>query len=74
MWKTPPFPQLRDISSSSSWARSLFTSTIFETEHPVVRAHPETGQPTLLPGGFAGQIVGLPFDVSRDLLRVLPAT
>jgi alpha-ketoglutarate-dependent sulfate ester dioxygenase len=50
--------------------RDQFTSTVFETEHPVVRVHPETGQPTLLLGGFARQIVGLPFDASRDLLRV----
>jgi alkyl sulfatase len=50
--------------------REAFTATIFETEHPVVRVHPETGRPTLLLGGFARQIVGLPPDVSRDLLRV----
>ncbi len=49
--------------------RDTFTSTIFETEHPVVRVHPETGRPTLLLGGFVRQIVGLPSDVSRDLLR-----
>jgi alpha-ketoglutarate-dependent taurine dioxygenase len=57
--------------------REAFTSTIYETEHPVVRVHPEMGQPALLLGGFARQIVGfarqivgLPSDVSRDLLRV----
>ncbi len=50
--------------------REAFTATIYETEHPVVRVHPETGQPALLLGGFARQIVGLPPDVSRDLLRV----
>jgi alpha-ketoglutarate-dependent sulfate ester dioxygenase len=50
--------------------KDQFTSIVFETEHPVVRAHPETGRPTLLLGGFARQLVGLPFDVSRDLLRV----
>jgi alpha-ketoglutarate-dependent taurine dioxygenase len=50
--------------------RDVFTSTIFETEHPVVRAHPETGRPTLLLGGFARQIVGFPSDVSNDLLRI----
>jgi alpha-ketoglutarate-dependent sulfate ester dioxygenase len=50
--------------------RDRFVSTVFETEHPVVRVHPETGRPTLLLGGFARQIVGLPQDVSADLLRV----
>ena len=50
--------------------RDVFTSVIFETEHPVVRLHPETGRPTLLLGGFARQIVGFPSDASRDLLRI----
>jgi taurine dioxygenase len=50
--------------------RELFTQLTFETEHPVVRVHPETGRPSLLLGGFARQLVGLPSDVSRDLLRI----
>jgi alpha-ketoglutarate-dependent taurine dioxygenase len=50
--------------------REQFTRTIFETEHPVVRLHPETGRPSLLLGGFAQSLVGLPGDVSRDLLRI----
>jgi alpha-ketoglutarate-dependent sulfate ester dioxygenase len=50
--------------------RDVFTSTIFETEHPVVRVHPETGRPALLLGGFARQIVGFPSDVSYALLRI----
>jgi taurine dioxygenase len=35
-----------------------FVSEVFETEHPVVRIHPETGEPALLLGGFAHQLVG----------------
>jgi alpha-ketoglutarate-dependent sulfate ester dioxygenase len=50
--------------------REQFTQVIFETEHPVVRLHPETGRPSLLLGGFAQNLVGLPHDVSRDLLRI----
>jgi taurine dioxygenase len=50
--------------------REKFTQFIFETEHPVVRLHPETGRPSLLLGGFAQRLVGLPNDVSRDLLRI----
>ena len=50
--------------------RELFTQAIFETEHPVVRLHPETGRPSLLLGGFARRLVGLPDEASRDLLRI----
>jgi alpha-ketoglutarate-dependent taurine dioxygenase len=48
-----------------------FTSTYFETEHPVVRVHPETGEPALLLGSFARRLVGLSSAESSDLLRVL---
>ncbi|MER8867301.1 TauD/TfdA family dioxygenase [Mesorhizobium sp. M0751] len=37
----------------------VFTSTIYETEHPVVRVHPETGERTLLLGNFVQRFVGL---------------
>jgi alpha-ketoglutarate-dependent sulfate ester dioxygenase len=33
--------------------REVFLSAIYETEHPVVRVHPETGECTLLLGQFA---------------------
>lgn len=48
-----------------------FTSTIFETEHPVVRAHPETGERALLLGGFAQRIVGLSGKESRTVIGLL---
>ncbi|MET4236399.1 alpha-ketoglutarate-dependent taurine dioxygenase [Bradyrhizobium sp. LA6.10] len=38
----------------------VFTGTIFETEHPVVRVHPETGERTLVLGNFVQRFVGLP--------------
>jgi len=50
---------------------SEFVSTIFETEHPVVRVHPETGERSLLLGGFARHIVGLTAAESADLIRNL---
>eukprot|EP01132_Coremiostelium_polycephalum_P012361 gene12361-15105_t len=37
----------------------VFTSTIYETEHPVVRVHPETGERTLLLGNFVQRLSGL---------------
>src|ERR1700726_1898495 len=38
----------------------VFTGTIYETEHPVVRVHPETGERTLVLGNFVQRFVGLP--------------
>lgn len=48
-----------------------FTSTVFETVHPVVRVHPETGERGLFIGGFVRRLVGLSATESRDLLRLL---
>ncbi len=36
----------------------VFTSTVYETEHPVVRVHPETGERSLVLGSFAQGFVG----------------
>ncbi|MET0343817.1 MAG: TauD/TfdA family dioxygenase [Polyangiales bacterium] len=49
----------------------VFTSTVFETEHPVVRVHPETGERALLLGHFVKKIVGLPSGDSAHLFQVL---
>jgi alpha-ketoglutarate-dependent taurine dioxygenase len=37
----------------------VFTGTIYETEHPVVQVHPETGELALLLGNFVQRFVGL---------------
>lgn len=37
----------------------VFSSTVYETEHPLVRVHPETGERTLVLGNFAQRFVGL---------------
>src|SRR5580658_10195721 len=47
-----------------------FVSEVYETEHPVVRVHPETGEPALLLGGFAHQLVGHSSSESVDLIRI----
>ncbi|MFI9556356.1 TauD/TfdA dioxygenase family protein [Nonomuraea endophytica] len=46
-------------------------SKVFETEHPAVRVHPETGNRSLLLGGFAVSVSGYPRQAGRDLIRVL---
>lgn len=48
----------------------VFVSTPYETEHPVVRVHPLTGERGLFIGGFAKRIVGLSSSESADLLRI----
>ena len=46
--------------------RNVFASTVYETEHPVVRVHPVSGQRSLLLGHFVKQFVGLnPVDSAR---------
>ena len=49
----------------------IFVSTAYETEHPVVRVHPLTGERGLFIGGFAKRIVGLSASESTEVLRIL---
>lgn len=51
--------------------REVFVSRRYRTAHPVVRVHPESGEPALFIGGFARRILGLSDTESRDLLRLL---
>lgn len=51
--------------------KSVFASTVYETEHPVVRVHPVTGERTLLLGHFIKRFVGLYSGDSQALLRLL---
>jgi alpha-ketoglutarate-dependent sulfate ester dioxygenase len=51
--------------------RATFVSTRYQTGHPVVRVHPETGERGLFIGGFAQRIAGLSSTESRDILRIL---
>ncbi|HTO07994.1 MAG TPA: TauD/TfdA family dioxygenase [Myxococcota bacterium] len=48
----------------------VFESVRYETIHPVVRVHPETGERALFLGGFARRIVGLSLRDSSALLGV----
>jgi alpha-ketoglutarate-dependent taurine dioxygenase len=51
--------------------REVFASTVYETEHPVVRVHPYTGERTLVLGHFVKKLVGLSFSDSARLFQVL---
>jgi alpha-ketoglutarate-dependent sulfate ester dioxygenase len=43
---------------------------IFQTEHPVVRVHPETGERSLLLGQFVKRILGVSGSDSRYLFEL----
>lgn len=59
--------------ASEAAYRATFESTPFESSHPVVRVHPETGERGLFIGGFVRGIEGLSTTESRDVLRLLQA-
>jgi alpha-ketoglutarate-dependent sulfate ester dioxygenase len=51
--------------------RAVFASEVYETEHPVVRVHPETGERALVIGHFVKQFVGLNSADSQRILSIL---
>ena len=51
--------------------RNVFASTVYETEHPVVRVHPVSGQRSLLLGHFVKQFVGQNAADSARLFQTL---
>jgi alpha-ketoglutarate-dependent sulfate ester dioxygenase len=51
-----------------------FVSTVYETEHPLVRLHPETGERALLLGAFAQRLVGYTTSQSVDLIRIFQSS
>jgi alpha-ketoglutarate-dependent taurine dioxygenase len=51
--------------------RAVFASTVYETEHPVVSVHPETGERTLVTGHFVKNIVGLNTADSQRIIGIL---
>ena len=51
--------------------RKVFTSTVYETEHPVVRVHPVSGEKTLLLGHFVKRLKGYSQADSTQLFNLL---
>jgi taurine dioxygenase len=60
-----------DYVDDTIGARSSYITTPYEAEHPAVRVHPETGERSLLLGGFARSVPGLSPAAGRDLIRAL---
>jgi taurine dioxygenase len=55
----------------ANYSREDFVSQLFETEHPVVRVHPETGERSLVLGHFVKQFVGYNVSESTALFQLL---
>jgi alpha-ketoglutarate-dependent taurine dioxygenase len=64
-------PQIGGVDVKEEDYRAEFRHLEFETEHPVVRIHPETGEPTLLLGHFVRSFSGLSSADSADLFALL---
>jgi alpha-ketoglutarate-dependent taurine dioxygenase len=63
--------QIGGVDVKEEQYRDEFRHLEFETEHPVVRIHPETGEPSLLLGHFVRSFVGLTTTDSADLFALL---
>jgi alpha-ketoglutarate-dependent taurine dioxygenase len=61
------------VSDATRQYRDEFVSDHYETEHPVVRVHPETGRRVLLLGHFVSRFVGFGSVESSTLLSLLQA-
>ena len=73
---TNAYDYARDTESGeedadSDFPREEFESIHYETEHPVVRVHPETGERSLVLGHFVKKFVGLNSSESSALFKVL---
>ena len=62
-----------DVPEEVRAYRDVFTSTVYETLHPVVRVHPESGERGLFIGGFVRRLRGLSTTESDDIIRLLQA-
>ena len=63
--------QIGGVDVKQEAYREEFRGRRFLTEHPLVRVHPETGEPALLLGHFAQSITGLSTSDFQDLYRLL---
>lgn len=59
------------LNEATKAYRKVFTSTLYETLHPVVRVHPESGERGLFIGGFVRQIRDLSTTESAALIQLL---
>jgi alpha-ketoglutarate-dependent taurine dioxygenase len=62
-----------NTDDNRQFSRAEFARVKFETEHPVVRVHPETGERSLLLGHFVRSFIGLNSAESVALFNLLQA-
>ncbi|MGV9833945.1 TauD/TfdA dioxygenase family protein [Nocardia niigatensis] len=60
-----------EVTANIKAYREEFESTYYETEHPVVRVHPVTGERALLLGHFVKNFVGFSAAESQALFQLL---
>ncbi|QLL08431.1 TauD/TfdA dioxygenase family protein [Mycobacterium vicinigordonae] len=65
------YVQTEPKSQAEKAFRQVFEAPDFQTEHPVVRVHPETGERTLLAGDFVRNFVDLDSQESAALFELL---
>lgn len=61
----------KDTDKQIQQHKNVFASTLYQTEHPVVRVHPETGERHLLLGQFVKRISGLKTADSDRIIQIL---
>lgn len=64
---------VEETDDARVFSKSDFARTTYETEHPVVRVHPETGERALLLGHFVQRFVGLNTAESHALFHLFQA-
>jgi alpha-ketoglutarate-dependent sulfate ester dioxygenase len=68
-----PTDDEEQVPNTTKEYRDEFESSYYETEHPVVRVHPETGRRALLLGHFVKRFVGLGATESAALFALFQA-
>lgn len=67
------YAAVRPNASDDDWRQhdEVFTATVYETAHPIVRVHPETGERSLILGGFLQKLLGYSAADSDELIGIL---